>query len=287
MMMDNKQVRIVSLQYSAEIVAVALLMIEGHCSPEELQAVDRNERRLRDQFLPQSLLTHCGIKSAFDFQYLRIMRVAVHPQHQSRGLGSVFLQKLKVFAKAQSMDFLGTSFGVNEILLNFWLMAGYKFARLGFTQDKASGEYSALLLQSLNESADAQLKKINGEFYRSFDYLLQQEYPGLPAKVIALVLQQSPEWQQSELSAADIACIEDFAAKRRLYSACAYSLHLWLLAHLKTQRTAEVWPLISKILQKKSNTELCRIYGFSGKKAINRYLVNYVKEHVKLPSLSE
>jgi hypothetical protein len=43
----------------------------------------------------------------------------------------------------------------------------------------------------------------------------------------------------------------------------------------------DVLPLISKILQKWSNDALCKVYGFSGQKEINQYLISYVSD--KLP----
>jgi len=279
MLQDNSQIRLVSLSYKNEVIAVALLMVEGQCSSEELTAVKKSERRLRNQFLPQSLLTQCGIKTAFNHNYLRVMRIAVHPQYQSLGIGSIFLEKIKTFAAKLSFDFVGTSFGVNPSLLKFWLNADYHMARVGFTRDKASGEYSALLLQPLTDGADKLQQEITKEFYRSFDYLLQEEYQAMPAKLVAQILYLMPEGQAPELSAHDLASIEDFASKHRLYSTCVYSLHLWLVAHLRITLSDKVFPLISKVLQKKSNEELCRLYGFTGKKTINSYLVDYVAKH--------
>jgi len=292
MLLDNKQVQLVCLTSENEgveqIIAVALLINEGQFTNQritetDLQAVSRSQRRLRNNFVPQSLLTQCGVEQAFDYHYLRVMRIAVHPQVQNLGLGSYFLDKISTFAKEQRVDFLASSFGATKSLLSFWLTAGFQLGRVGYSKDKASGEQSALVLKSLSKNSEQLLTVINTEFYRCFDYLLVEEYKHLSPSLVALIIQYYPQPSLIKLSAIDEANIDAFANGYRQYSSCVFSLHLWLKQQLCFQRLNDeaVNILISRVLQKKSVDDVCRHFNFTGKKALEQFLKSSVMNALK------
>ncbi|PCI58613.1 MAG: GNAT family N-acetyltransferase [Gammaproteobacteria bacterium] len=288
LILDNEQVNIVSLSHKDDIVAVALLINEGMREGEDQQqaiaGIKQGQRRLKNQFLPQSLINHCGFEQAFDYQYLRIMRIAVHPQVQQQGIGSYFLSQLYHYAKQQQVDFLGTSFGANSALLNFWLNAEFKLIRIGFTKDQASGEHSAMLIKAVSDKSKLVLKSLNNEFYRSFHYLLDEPYQYLSPNLVALILQNTPQQALTELTLFDQQNISAFANKKRLYHSCVFSLHLWLLQHLTQLEAAEHYDqslllLITRLLQKRSISEVCQLFSLTGKKALNQQLVDYVQQY--------
>ena len=293
MLLDNKQVQLVCLMSANKghdrVVAVALLMNEGKYAGQtitetELQAVIQAKRRLRNNFIPQSLLTQCGAEKAFDYHYLRVMRIAVHPQLQQQGIGSLFLQELIEFSKAQGADFLASSFGATQPLLSFWLTAGFKLGRIGFTKDKASGEQSALVLKPLSENAEIEIRTINAEFYRQFDYLLVDEYKYLAPKLVALIQQHCPAPSLMALSQLDSANIEAFVRGYRQYSSCVYSLHIWLKQQLSKQLFTddELNILICRVMQKHSVIELCNAHHLTGKKAFETALKQSITNHLHI-----
>lgn len=287
LMLDNDQVDIVSLSNDKNIVAVALLMREGECEQQTIQGVIQGRRRLRNQFLPQSLISHCGFEQAFDYRYLRIMRIAVHPSLHHQGIGSAFLSKIEHYAKQKKCDFLGASFGASAQLLRFWLTANYSLIRIGFTKDQASGEHSALLLKSLNDKSKTTQLNLTREFYRSFGYLLTEQYQYLAADLVALIFNAASIEQLAPLTDLDINNIDAFANKKRLYSSCAFSLHLWLQQHLSSlinePRLADkqIGILIARILQKQSIAKVCQQFQLTGKKALNQCLLEYVSHNYR------
>ncbi len=144
MLLDNPHVQILCLlseiNSKQRVVAVAMLISEGNSGVEQVSSTDiiaikHSQRRLSNHFTPQSLLTQCGVEHAFDFYYLRVMRIAVHVQLQQQGLGGYFLAKITQHAQSQEADFLASSFGATKPLLSFWLQQGYHMARLGFSKD--------------------------------------------------------------------------------------------------------------------------------------------------------
>ena len=287
------KLRVVSHQVGdkKEVLAVALIMTEGILGQEHGDNIEekirQGQRRLKDQFLPQSLIAHCGAEQAFDYSYWRIMRIAVHPQQQNQGLGQYLLTCLEQEATANKIDVLGTSFALNKTLLNFWQKRNWQMVRIGFTKDHASGEHSGLLIKALTARAEAFILPLVSEFYRTLPFLLSAQYQQLPAGLLFDVLQKVPENGYDKLTRVDEKNIEDFANGYRQFDPCAFSLHLALLNYLKNYQIYQpdkdsnnetlLYPFIARLLQKHSVKQLCNDYGFSGKKQINHYFIQTVK----------
>ncbi|MBO9490064.1 tRNA(Met) cytidine acetyltransferase [Endozoicomonas sp. G2_1] len=298
LILDNPKAQLLVLKTESanieqvQVVAVTLLLSEGAnsgISESEINGVIDGRRRLKDQFTPQSLINHCGLFSAFDWQYLRVLRIAVHPDCQGLGIGRYFLGKITRFAKQQGGDVLSTSFGLNSELLWFWQRAGFSLARIGFSQDQASGEYSGLLLKALNDSSAEFAGIATTGFYQQLPYLLAQQYQHLSANLVAVVASAWPQSVLPVLTELEEYQISAFAEGKMQYDSCAYALQHWLIIHLvelakqlkptAQNSTTSVLPLIKRLLIRASVAEICAEFGFTGKKTLNQYLIDYVKRH--------
>ena len=300
LLLDNPQVQLAcafsSNHCNTELLAVALLMSEGHgngVTDDDIRAVKKSQRRLRNHFLPQSLFSHCGFEQAFSFHYVRIMRIAVHPQIQQQGIGSLFLNYIELLAVEQGADFIGSSFGVNSELLSFWLNDGFSTARIGFTKDKASGEHSALLIKGLNVKNKRKQQEFHRNFYQSFDYLLLDEYKALTTELVFLLLSQNTKDNLSALSARDISNVEAFSQGERLYSSCCYSLYLWLKHDLLDENKnypSDVMQtnlvLISRLIQKHDIDSVCQQFGLTGKKMLNQQMKDYISFRINITNIN-
>ncbi len=295
LILDNPKVQLACLFSSkdgnADIIAVALLLNEGAnngVSAADIDAIKHSQRRLRNHFLPQSLLSHCGFEHAFEYSYLRIMRIAVHPQVQRYGIGCHFVEQISLLGAKQGIDFIGSSFGVNPELLSFWLKAGFSTIRIGFTKDKASGEHSALMIKGIHAKTSLQQQKLKQEFYRSFDYLLIEEYQSLSTPLVKLLLSQQEKASIVELSDLDFANVLAFSTGERLYSSCVYSLYLWLKhdllacsSHRNSDDEQNALILIARLIQKHSSANVCQQYALTGKKMLNQRIKDYVSLRLK------
>lgn len=279
LLLDNPAISLIVLQHQQTILGVAMLVEEGLASEQEIALVCESKRRLKDQFLPQSLLAHCGIKNSFAFKYQRIMRIAIHPELHGLGLGSYFLSQIECISATLKADFIGSSFGGNKSLLAFWQKAGFDLARIGFSKDKASGEHSCLVIKPVQSTVFAQQTKIRQKFYQQFDYWLTDEFSQLPALLVWQVLNHSPKKQGNTISEEHQQAVNDFTAKQRQFSSCVFSLHQWLLLHCLQPFNEDVLPLISRIFQKQSVEQVCSRYSFSGKKALNQHIIEYIAKH--------
>lgn len=283
LLLDNQKIKLVTLSSQKQLVGVALLLREGTSADQELKGlIQTNQRRLKDQFIPQSLLTHCGEESSFNYSYLRVMRIAILPELQDKGLGRLFLSNIEEYAQQQNVDFIGTSFGANKPLLNFWQKQNYKIARIGFTRDKASGEHSALLLKAINKQHSKFLDKIEDSFYQSFDYLLAEQYADLMPDLVWQIMTYCPLVSLPILNNPDLKAIEDFYTKKRQYSVCVYHLHKWLQHQMKLPFDPAMAPIINKVFQRKEVSSLTEIYRFTGKKAFNNHLIQFTQRYCKI-----
>ncbi|MDP7593791.1 MAG: GNAT family N-acetyltransferase [Litorilituus sp.] len=288
MLLDNPNIQVVCLlsndNVQVQVVAVALLISEGKSNTSsatavEVLAIKKSQKRLKNHFTPQSLLTQCGEGRAFDFHYLRIMRIAVNVQYQQQGVGSLLLSNIERFSQTQGADFLSSSFGATSSLLKFWLTQHYQLARIGFSKDKASGEHSALILKAISARATSVANTLNNEFYRSFNFLLTDEYQNLPPELVALILYARSDSLLVDLTSYDIDSVKAFAQGHRQYACCVFSLQLWLIKKLtqadySTQKNIGL--LIARILQKQSIKKVCLEYSLTGKKALELNMRNQV-----------
>jgi tRNA(Met) cytidine acetyltransferase len=283
LLLNNRAISLFVLKHENDILGVVMLMREGHADETLVELIRENQRRLRDQFLPQSLLMHCGIKESFNYSYQRVMRIAIHPQFQGKGLGRHFLSAIERHITRQGIDFIGASFAGNATLLKFWQQAGFAVARVGFSKDKASGEHSCLVTKALTPNASHLQQVIVEQFYQQFDYWLTDEFTQLPAKLVWQLLKGNRRLTTSVLTCDVLQSVNDFTSGQRQFSSCVYALHQWLLKHCTEQFNPEVLPLLARVLQKNSIEKVCQQYGFTGKKALNQHLINYIRAHQALP----
>ncbi len=280
LLLNNQAVRLFIIEASSLVVAVALTMKEGEALEHQIVDMTQAKSRLKNQFLPQSLFLHNHCLTAFEYQYLRVMRIAVLPNFQQKGVGLLLLDKVKGYALENNIDMLGTSFGANDSLLNFWHKADYKNIRLGFTTDKASGEHSTVYLFPLSAPAVNLVDDLQTQFYNSFIYLLTEHFQNVSTRVIANIIKQWPVEKLPELTCFDELVVVDFKNKKSLLGNCIYSLHLKLIHQLamnpeafqNTSMVKEV--LIKRILQKQEPASICSEYALTGKKQLNQMIID-------------
>jgi tRNA(Met) cytidine acetyltransferase len=270
LLLTNPQVRIFVSFYQQQVLAVALALVEGHASTTQIKQLSQSERRLTNQFLPQSLYIHNGISSAFNYRYLRIMRIAVHPSYQQLGIGKRLLTQIKHYAQKQQFDILGTSFAATAELMSFWFTENYQVGRLGFTRDKSSGEHSALLLQGLNDQGNNQVKQIVEQFYQGLSFYLSSELSHLSAQLIERIIKQWPKQNLSRLNDEHKQSVQDYLINKRQYIPCLFSLHHWLIDTMVHNDIEVPALLIARILQRKPSQVLCHEFGITGKKQLEK-----------------
>ncbi|MGF1725704.1 tRNA(Met) cytidine acetyltransferase TmcA [Photobacterium nomapromontoriensis] len=153
-LLDDPNLHVFAALSDQSVVGCCLVMEEGQLDAELVSQIQIGKRRIQGHLMAQSLATHLGISEAATQHSGRILRIAIVPDFQQRGIGSRLLQEVQVWA-APRLDFLGTSYGYVPELLSFWQANGYQPVRLGLTKDATSGYPSLLSLMPLSAASAA------------------------------------------------------------------------------------------------------------------------------------
>ncbi len=130
------------------------------------------------------------------FHGLRIARIAVHPLLREEGYGSRMLSALEQAPQQTKIDFLSTSFGATPRLVNFWLKSGYVPIHIGLKRAQATGEYSLVMVKSLNSATRADIARFGADFkVKLVEWLRDVLYDADPATVLSIILFQDPTFE--------------------------------------------------------------------------------------------
>jgi tRNA(Met) cytidine acetyltransferase len=201
----------------------------------------------------------------------RIMRLAVHPAVQGRGLGTALMAALVARLSADRLDYLGSSFGATRELLRFWERLAFLPVRLSVKRSATSGAHSALVLRALSPAGVRLTQRARARFLSHFPHQLSDPFRDLEPALAALLLRHADTVSPLPLDAQDWQEVVAFAFGRRIYEMCLapiWKLACAALAHPATAallQAADREVLIIKVLQKRSWQATAAALGLSGR----------------------
>lgn len=145
---------------------------EGELSTDLAVDIFNGHRRPKGNLVVQTLGAHSYYPELMTKKSLRVSRIAVNHAHRHQGIASQMLRHLIEYAKAHQYDFLSTSFGLTEDLLNFWQQAGFTWVHMGTHRDKATGLHAAILLYPLTEEMHPFVEKMANKWRADAHHLL-------------------------------------------------------------------------------------------------------------------
>ncbi len=236
-LLDDSNVRIYSLEFKGNCLGVLVINQEGGFGSALSKAVYRGERRPQGNLLAQTLCFHAGYESAAEFNYARVMRIAIHPDIQQNGLGSYLLKQVIEIEKSRGMDVFGCSFSANSFLLDFWSKAGLSLLRMGFSRDHVSASHSAVMTVSLTTgSADKMINALKMKFLQNIYLWLQGPLQGLSSDIKNHDLLRY-EISRHEVTDFDFEDIESFVKYNRNYDSCMPAITRLVVNSTASQKT--------------------------------------------------
>jgi len=178
-LLDAPNVSIYVLRWGGHVVATAMLAREGDFDASTAQSIYAGLRRPRGHLLAQSLSAHVGVESAPTKSFMRVVRIAVHPDLQGRGLGSHLLEGIVEDVKGQGIDAIGASFAADAEVLSFWQNSGFHAVHMGISQEHTSGSHSVMMLMPLSPAGEAIYLEARQRFALRFRMLLDDVLAGL------------------------------------------------------------------------------------------------------------
>lgn len=275
-LLDGPNVSLWVSRYQGVVVAAALMAKEGDFDSALAKEVWQGKRRPRGHLLPQTLAAKVGLQEAAQLNYQRIIRIAVHPALQGRGLGSQLLHHLTDWSGEQGMDYIGSSFGATEELLRFWYRAGLRPVRLGMRQEASSGAHSALMLKPLSDRGATLYELARRRFLGQFPLQLAEPLKSLDTGVAVALLALTGT---TKLSDEQLHELQLFANGGRDYADCLYVLREFALSQCMNKHLPmpDKRLLMMKILQGRSWQETARMTGLSGRKQVLAQLRGLVR----------
>lgn len=262
------------------IAATALVLDEGNLDTELEDQIRQGSRRLKGHLCAQTLAAHLGLSDVAELSSRRIMRIAVHPDLQLRGLGAALLEKITADAQAEGMDYLASSFGITTGLLNFWRKTGFSVVKIGTQRNAASANYSGLLVSALSLAGQRMLEQARSRFVQIFPQLLQEDLASLDAETCIALAKGLPG---IPLTAEDRQALAEFANTARSYVATLPEL--MRLSHLALnsgdEKNLTHGLLIMKLLQKRSWSEIAEQRQLTGKSQAVEQLREAVNKSLK------
>lgn len=163
-LMDGPNLRVHVALHQDQVVGVVLLALEGPLADEALgTGIMAGVRRPRGHLLPQILAWHCQAPECLASRMARIVRIAVDPRCQGRGLGSAMLARLRICLTEEGIGRVGSSFAADPDVVRFWLNNGFRPVREGRRRDQAGGEASLVVLAATGGDTDDLVNELVAE----------------------------------------------------------------------------------------------------------------------------
>ena len=287
---NNPDINIYVVKQKSILVSAAFTIREGELEPEISEQIYQGNRRPKGHLVPQSLLMHLGIKDAGQLSYLRIMRIAVRPEIQSCGIGSLLLEHIKTDAKNQMFDFLSCSYGANKELLNFWNKHDFALVRIGHHKKSLISAHAALMIQPLSTAAKVIHKQALTHFSQNFRYLLKEILNELDPDISLKIYKDFMPQPATPPSNNDWPILQSFAKHNRTYEDNISLINLFSHYALCQDNThselheKELKLIILKTIYAKSWQDIVKELKLSGK---NQAITEFKKNISKLMCLHQ
>ncbi|MCT6698221.1 GNAT family N-acetyltransferase [Rheinheimera sp. 4Y26] len=261
-LLDNPALQLFTLWQQHELLACAVISLEGALPDALTKQIYRGERRVQGHLMAQSLAFHLASPELARLKMARIQRIAVSPVLQSQGLGTRMLALLQQYFASTDVALLGSSFGCTSALLHFWQRAGYLPVKLSQQTEQASSEASILMLKAVQPKWQASIQALQQQFSQQLYWQLADSQRQLcPALAVKLAIPPA-----IPLPATAHEQLQLFSAGHRPYELVEVWLLHWFNLNYQHLPAATAAIFVKKLWQKHSWQSLGS--GHTGKKAL-------------------
>ncbi|KAI5149336.1 N-acetyltransferase 10 [Enteropsectra breve] len=208
--LENSHFCVLLSEDDKNILAVAQLSFEGQINEHDTLSRTGNA-------IPWVLYENYRTKYFVETLGVRIVRIAVHPEYSSQGLGTLLLKNLILAFKNSKHEeaptpytqvngnlllenasecrlpcvkWIGVSFGANGQLLRFWKKNDFIPVGIKQTTSKTTGEFSLVMLKAVgsNEECQRTIEGIHTHFIDRFTELMNYSFKDLEPTVCLSLL---------------------------------------------------------------------------------------------------
>lgn len=265
---------------NGKIIAAAQLAEEGPIPNDYIDSLIRGGK-IPGNIIPDRLLKHGRIVEVGYGKGWRIVRIAVHPDIQGRGIGTYLLEKLVAEARNRGYDWIGSGFGATEKLLNFWIKNGFIPLHISPDRNPVSAEYTVLVIKPLSDMWKDIVKILNREFRIKIIESIHDTYRDLEVEVARMLLNSYEEQNRVDrclapnLTPIQLERIVSYVEGYMTYESCSDVIailikHYWKnIESCRALDTNEEIIAILKALQGHSWDTVARILGVKKQKLLD------------------
>ena len=288
-LLDDPELSLIVALQAKTIIGCCVVSKEGGFDAELAQLVMQGKRRPQGHLLAQSLAAHLGYAIAAEQCCYRILRIAVADSFQQQGIGTHLVDAVLQQAQNENIDYIGTSFGAANELVDFWCHCSLRPLRLGITKDAASGLHSLLFVKPLSSAALLWFDEAVALFSASFICQRVEQFSQLDSqlffKLYSQNVQQPLNYGLSQIQIEHQ--LQTFIQGGLGYDVVVASLESWLSQYLLQDDCAwndDVGFAVAKILQKQTWSAVGERYHLASHKVAQQHLRNIVARYYSLSS---
>lgn len=284
MMLTSPTNQVHAITINEKIIAVALVNFEGNISSQTCELIHKGDKRLKGELLAQSIVAHSGLIDAGALHFYRIMRIAVHPQLQSRGVGKQLIKTIINHAKNKNIDFVGASFAVANDITNFWLQLNFSCVRFSHSKDSSSGSHTMEVLRALSSTAVPHLNRLKERFQNALFFKLNNQLKTLDSEIVTTLLCNQIKLQEKNLSEYELTELEFFCLGKRGFPMVDDLIIKLFMSKLKDIKVTfsltqpEITFLVDCLLKHHDFKLLASNHSLTGKKQSLNYLRTLIKK---------
>ncbi len=201
LMEDENQLLLLARDEFA-VLGVLLLNREGGFEQNLSEEIFMGRRRPQGHLLAQMLTAQAGIKYFSCYQGFRVQRIAVEKNFRRKGLGRMLIQHARDLVDLHQVDYLGSSFALDQINAAFWKSCGFQLVHIASGKGKSSGRQTVVVLQSSCADVTADMQTLQNKIQRDLalwllSYCNEMFWRDVIA-LLSLVITENPLTHQDE-----------------------------------------------------------------------------------------
>lgn len=272
MIIDSPYISIYCAFLQNKIVAAALVSTEGDILEDVAVEIMNGHRRIKGQFLPQTLISEFSQTTTAGLKFARIMRIAVDPSLHRKGIGLMLVNYLSA-SLADRYDFIGAGFGSDERVCHFWNKVGYLPIKVGHKKNAFSGHHSVVVIKGLSTDAHRVVEELRQQFPKRLLFLLTDSLKYLDTQVVRSLLLNYSQNIQSHINQKEYRDLNSFAHEYRDYNTCSYLIYKLILNTVHRHSISEIsdsdWAiLIQRVIQRQDELEVISNAHLEGRKQL-------------------
>ncbi|MEM1859969.1 MAG: GNAT family N-acetyltransferase, partial [Metallosphaera sp.] len=204
---------------------VAQVVEEGGLSQEAIKSIAQGEENL-GHLIPHRLVKYWRLFEFGELRGWRVMRIAVAPALQGRGIGSKLLREIEIKGEGESIDWIGSSFLASYNVIKFWAKNGYIPVHVSTKKNESLGGYSVIVVKPFSSAAREMVSRVSLLLKDKLLRTSHQVYFNLDPRILAILLKLTPPASNVTISDLYVKKLRAYLEGLLPYNSVAEAVHL-------------------------------------------------------------